>query len=334
MGKNIVLVVFLISLFSCSDSAKRIFKKDNSTPYEPTLINYAFLLTDEENYISFPNWFNDSIVSSHQILKIVRKSYMRLNEIENESKSNKPFVPSEINEYHFSPTGNIVQLLIRNFYDEKEIGSHIFSYNGKKDKNGYYETSLLHYFNSELTSDQDEDLYSENLESNQYKTYDKIKQTSSFYKYQERELGDFLYYIIYPKHWGALSVDSLVSPNPKDEIVLGKQHCFTKKYQVTNTINEYNVRIYNYDKQHTEKIINWVKKDYPFEQKRDFLYYKNGLCYSYIDSIFSDTEFVTRTISTIKYNKKKEPIRITHLKENEHGDTLFISKDVFQYVRR
>lgn len=333
MVKKITFILLLITLFACSNNDNRLLS-GYSKHYQPSLINYAFLFTDEENYISFPNWFNDSMISSHRISKIIRKSYMRMNEIESEIKSNKPFVPREIKEYRFLPSGSISQLLIRNFYDEKEIGSHVFSFKGQKDNNGYFETSLLHYFNSELTSDQDDELFSENLETNQYKIYDKIRQTSSYYAYQERELGDYLYYIIHPKHWGALSVDSLVSPNPKDEIILGKQKLFTKKYQVMNTIKEYNVRIYNYDNKHSKKIINWVKKDYPFEQKRDFLYYENGLCYSYIDSIFSDEEFVTRTISSIKYNKKKEPVNITHLKENENGDTLFISKDVFQYFRR
>lgn len=334
MKKKITLITLLIYLSSCSGGTNRLFDKGKGKHYEPTLINYSSLLTEEENYISFPNWYNDSIISSHDIFKIIRKSYTRMNELENETNVNKSFVPREIKEYKFLPNGSISELIIRNFYDEKEIGSHVFTYHGQKDRNGYYESSLLHYFNSELKTNQDDELFSDDNQPNIYKIYDKIKQTPAFYQYQEKELGDFLYYILKPKYWGALSVDSLVSPNPKDEVVLGRQYHFKKKYQVTNIINEYNVRIFNYDKVAPKKITNWIKKDYPFEHKRDFIYYGNGLCYSYIDSIFSNEEFVTRTISTIKYNKKKEPVRITHLKENEDGDTLFISKDVFQYIRR
>ena len=65
-----------------------------------------------------------------------------------------------------------------------------------------------------------------------------------------------------------------------------------------------------------------------------FIYTKKGICNSYIDSVFSNDQFVTKTKSRIYYNQENEPIKITRLKSNKNGDTLFISKDVFEYLKR
>jgi len=333
MKKNLI-ILFLVSLFlGCSDEVKQ-FKAKEKFAFTPSIVNLSNLLTDEENYISFPNWFNDSIISAHQIEKIVRKSFLRLEELENENLKTKIFVPREIKEFSFTETGVISKLIIRNFYDEKEIGSHFYSFGKNKDQNGYCKTNLQHLLYAGIEEEEEDEFFVENLTSNQYKVYDKVEENSLIISYQNVETGDYLYYVIAKKYWGALSVDSLVSPTPKDEVVLGNQRHHFKKYQVTNKINESNVRLYQYDKIYPDKLLNWELQNYPFKQKRDFIYSNNGICFAYIDSIFSNEEFVTKTRSKIYYNKRKEPVRITHLKQNEIGDTLFISKDVFEYIKK
>lgn len=332
MRQTIFIFLTIFCFVSCSSEGKRIFKRKQQSVYTPSIVNLASLLSEEENYISFPNWFNDSIIVSHNINRIVRKSYLKMDDLENEVQIN--FIPREIKEYSFTEKGMISKLVIRNFYDEKEIGSHIYSFGNNKDENEYCDTKLQHFFYAGIENEEEDESFGESTASNPYKIFDKSEEIKGLKKYQNVETGDYLYYIISQKYWGALSVDSLISPTPKDEVVLGSQIHIYKKYQVSNKINEFNVRTYQYDQKIKAKLLNWEANNYPFKQKRDFLYSKNGVCYAYIDSIFSNDEFVTRTSSKIYFNKLKEPVRITHLKSNENGDTLFISKDVFEYFRK
>ena len=89
--------------------------------------------------------------------------------------------------------------------------------------------------------------------------------------------------------------------------------------------------MFTYQKKHRKVINNFIKKEYPFDYKRDFIYSKKGICRGYIDSTFSDDVFVTRNVSEIQYNKKKEPIRIIHRKENAENETEFFSLELFEY---
>ena len=331
MKQAILIFLTVFTFLSCSSEGKKIFKRKHHSSYTPSIVNLSTLLTEEENYISFPNWFNDSIVVNHNINRIVRKSYLKMDDLENEVT--KGFIPREIKEYSFTDKGLVSKLEIQNFYDGQEIGSHVFLFGNKKDENEYCDTKLHHLFYVGIENDDEDEYFEESSITTPYKVFEKVEAIKWFSKYQNTETGDYLYFINSPKFWGALSVDSLISPTPKDEIILGVQGRVYKKYQVTNKINEFNVRTYQYDQKIKTKLLNWQANNYPFKQKRDFLYAKNGVCYAYIDSIFSNDEFVTRTSSKIYYNKQKQPVRISHLKSNENGDTLFISKDVFEYFR-
>lgn len=335
--RNLILFFTLIFFtLNCStEGRKRLFKRKEKSIYTPSLMHLPSLSTNEEDYISFPNWFNDSIIETHKIERITRKSYLEKEGVELINNHQKSFILRELKDYHFTEKGGISKLIIRNYYDEKEIGSHIYSYEKEKfPKQEYFKTKLEHVYYPGLENKEEDEFFEENLLKNPYKIFEKIEANKLIKQYQNIETGDFLYYILSPDHWGALSIDSLVSPNPRDEIVLGSPNHFYKKYQVTNKVKEFNVRSYTYDPTHPKKLLYWETNHYPFKQKRNFIYTKKGICNSYIDSVFSNDQFVTKTKSRIYYNQENEPIKITRLKSNKNGDTLFISKDVFEYLKR
>jgi len=335
--KNLILLfTFIFFLLNCStEGRKRLFKRKEKSIYTPSFIHLPSLLTNEEDYISFPNWFNDSIIENHKIERITRKSFLEKEDVELTENQHKSFTLRGLKEYYFTEKGNISKLIIRNYYDEKEIGSHIYSYEKEKfPKQEFFKTKLEHVFYPGIENKEEDEFFDENLLKNPYKIVEKIDANNLIKQYQNIETGDYLYYVLSPEYWGALSIDSLISPNPKDEIVLGSPNHFYKKYQVTNKVNEFNVRTYTYDDIHPKKVLYWEVNHYPFKQKRNFIYNNQGICYAYIDSVFSNDQFVTKTKSNIHYNPKSEPISITHLKSNKNGDTLFTSKDVFEYLRK
>lgn len=334
MTRNSWFFVILISISTaCSGDGNYLFFKKKKI-FQPSLINLNTLLSEDENEVSFPTWFNDSLIKAHKIRKITRKSFVRNGEGKNEIKGVSSTVPREIREYYFDEKGNLIQLNVHNYYDDREIGSVLFSYSGIKDHYGFSKVKR-NTFVSKTTvpfSDNGESLDPEVRELD-FKMHEKRKDYNKCLVYQDIETGDYLFFIPRKKYWGPMSVDSILRPNPKDLVVWGTPKHPIKKYQVSNKVNEKNVRSYEYQKSNYKISQTHVRKDYPFVYKRDFIYSKKGYCNEFIDSTFSEEIYVTRVISEIQYNKKNEPIRIIHRKENPSNETEFFSLETFEYEK-
>lgn len=331
MQKNIFYLLLFSSIISCSGNDSSWSKEKKN--YPASLLNLTTLLTEDENDVSFPIWFNDSIIRAHGIKKITRKSFPKNVNDEGKATTISSTVPREIREFLFDSKGNLTELNVHNYYDDREIGSVLLSYSGVR---GFFGFTLVarNTFVSKTTKPfEDEESIDPEKREFDFKIHVKRKNYNNCLVYQDMETGDYLFCIPRKKFWGVMSVDSLLAPNPKDQIILGTPKFPYKKYQVSNKVNERNVRLYTYQKNHRKVIKSWVKKDYPFDHKRDFIYNKKGICTGYIDSTFSDSVFVTRNISEIHYNKKKEPIRIIHKKENLANETEFFSLETFEYSK-
>ena len=335
MRKNLhTFCIVLLLLTSCNSGDSVVLTTEKQT-YPASLLNLSTLLIEDENDVSFPMWFNDSMIKAHRIKKITRKSFPRNNFDDEESSSVSTTVPREIREYYFDEKGFLIQLNVHNYYDDREIGSVLFSYSGERDGYGFSKVKR-NTFVSKTTkpfAENDEPLDPEKRELD-FRMHEKRKMYKRCLVYQDMETGDYLFYILNRKFWGALSIDSMLAPTPKDNLVWGKPHRPTKKYQVSNKVNESNVRMISYYKSHSKIIKSWVKKEYPFEQKREFTYNKKGICVGYIDSTFSEEMYVTRVVSEIQYNKKKEPIRIIHRNENPIEERQFFTLESFEYEKR
>ena len=330
MIKKILFLVLLSTFFvSCGYDGKALIQENKN--YATSFLNLKTLLTEDENDVSFPIWFNDSIIRAHHIKKITRKSFPRTTDDEGKSSQISSTVPREIREYYFNSKGNLTQLNVHNYYDDREIGSVLFSYSGIKDFFGFAHVEKNTFISKTAKPFENEESLDPEERELDFRIHIKRKNYNKCLVYQDMETGDYLFYIPRKKFWGVMSVDSMLAPNPKDNIVLGTPKWPHKKYQVSNKVNEINVKLFSYQKKHKKVLKNWIKKDYPFDHKRDFLYSKSGVCIGYIDSTFSDDVFVNRNISEIQYNKKNEPKRIIHRKENSSNEAEFFSLELFEY---
>lgn len=335
MRKSIYLLVLIGTVLFACNSDENTSNSDENKNYSPSLINLSKLLTDEENDISFPTWFNDSIIKAHRIKKITRKSFNGNSFDEGENAHMSSTVPREIREYYFDENGFLIQLNVHNYYDDREIGSVLFAYTDLRDRYGYAQVKKNTFVSKTDRPfvDDDEPIDPEERELD-FKMHVKRNNYNKCLVYQDMETGDYLFYITKQKFWGPLTIDTLLAPNPKDHLVLGNPVRPTKKYKVANKINESEIKLFSYSETHPEKLTYWIKKEYPFDQKRNFTYSKIGLCNGYIDSTFSEDLYVTRSKTEIQYNKKKEPIRILHRKENSENETKLMTLEIFEYEKR
>jgi hypothetical protein len=140
------------------------------------------------------------------------------------------------------------------------------------------------------------------------------------------------------KFWGPLSVDSILSPTPKDVIVLGSPYFPSKIYRVQNKVNEMDVQSFVYwknsktkQKTRNKNIQTLIRQEYPFEFKRTILTDKQGKCGEYIDSTFSEGKFLTRTLSEIHFNTKNLPVKIIHKKQVKSVSSNRLSIEILTY---
>jgi hypothetical protein len=324
----------LLLTYSCNEIST-VPSSEIKKEYRKSLINLISLHSEDENEVCFPTWFNDSIIKAHGITKITRKLFARNHDNQDQSLNVSSTVPREIREYFFDESGNITQLNVHYYYDEREIGSVLFSYSEKKDHHGYSKVQRNVFISKTANpfSKNDESIDPEVRELD-FKMHEKKVDYKKCLVYQDIETGDYLFYMPQKKYWGALSVDSILRPNPKDIIICGTPNHPYKKYQVSNKIYEKNVRLYSYFEKDKNLLKYWLKKEYPFEFKRDFVYSLKGICNQYIDSTFSENTFVTRIVSELQYNADEEPIRVIRRKENSSHETVFFSLSTFNYEKK
>ncbi|MCE2742138.1 MAG: hypothetical protein LW701_00960 [Fluviicola sp.] len=322
--------LLFIVVFSCSNKKKE--KKELLGQSKSSIFNLNTLLTEDENDVSFPIWFTDSIIKAHKIKKITRKSFKLDREVQNPLKSIHGAVPREMREYYFNQFGAIIQLNVHYYYDDREIGSILFSYTGEKDAYGYSQVKRKTIVTKTAKRiSETHEFFDPEVRELDFKMHVKRKGAKKYLAYQDMETGDFSYFLLNSNYWGTLSVDSILKPDPKDIIGWGTPLFPSKKYQVSNKVKEQNVKMFIYDKQSGKFPDYWLKKVYPFDYKRSFIYNRKGICNGYIDSTFADEVFVTRMISNFHLNKKGEPIRIVHQKENASNDKEYFSIETYTY---
>lgn len=316
-------ILILLTLLSCSDNPRVTFNSiTKNQKHQTSLFNLSNMFSENENMLSFPIWFNDSIVKKNQISSIHRKIFY-FGALNNNICCDS--ILKEEKKYSFNKDGILAGLIINNYYDLQKISSYIIKYENKRDQFGYQSASLTSHLFKMNTDKFNDDQYA-------YKLCNPIVSSNTFYAYKIQNENKHIYIIDNPLLHGALKVDSLVKPNPQDAIILGNTFYPLKKYKVKNLLKEIESHTYGYSKVNPKQIVTITRKKYPFLSKRDFIYSNNGFVDQYIDSIFSDQLFVSRTVSSIKYNESILPVKVTHQKENQMGDTLVNSLETFEYT--
>lgn len=319
-----VYLLALVALFfsACSRTDKRI-QKNSSEKGTPFLFNMNIMFTDEEKFVSFPLWFNDSLVSKYRIKKMTRSLYFIELEDSLDINNLKSDIPREKREYWFYDNGQLKELNFSFFYDDEQIGNFSFIYKSLKDNYGFADIiELKDSMHVESTEDENVDF--------PYIIHQRVKQTEKFLAYQEVESGNYLYYMLNKKYWGPLSVDTILKPTRNDIIVLGKPMAPVKQYNVINKVNEKNVQEFNYNLI-SKRIETIIKRESPFENKRTVMYDQKGFCNGYIDSTFSGKLFLTRIVTEIKLDKLNRPIKVIHRKENQQDKTARLAIELITY---
>lgn len=257
---------------------------------KPFLFQMERFISDEERNISFPLWFNDSLIRHYRIETLVRKSMGKNSDGELELKAEK--------KYFFNQHGNLIAVHSKKYYENEIVENVTFRYLDIIDDVGFAHVEIIDSLHLE------DGLYG-------YVRYEKETYNDQILVYVNSTTGDYLFHVIDESAWGTVSVDSLLAPTPEDVIVYGTPKRPEKKFQVYNIVTEKNVVTYTYLRRQ-DAIGTVTKENYPFYYKRDLNYSAKGNCIGFVDSTFSGNKYLNRSVSRFTFSNQGLPLSLTH----------------------
>jgi hypothetical protein len=306
---------------SCGTGEKNLNSGNRVESPKAFLFRMQHFFTESENLMSFPLWFEDSIIASNGISHFSREIFhISLNS--GGETEEKELDLREKRDYFFNKAGTLDSMVIQYFFDDLKIGIVSFYYDEKLDKNGF--CKMVRRL---IRIPGDGGLTSAELP---FHLFNQRWSSNKFLSFKDQGSGIKYHYMLNKKYYGPLSVDSIINPGPDDVVFLGSPLRPEKKYSVVNKVHERNVHLYDYFED-SENLKSYTRSEFPFDVKRNILYGKNGFCTGYVDSTFSDRNFLTRTTNNFTLNKNKLPIRLDRLKENQESKSSLVSVEKYEY---
>ncbi|MDG1331639.1 MAG: hypothetical protein P8P74_04870 [Crocinitomicaceae bacterium] len=305
------LLLVPILLLACSEEKRRLFRQGKKISNDFVLEMQHFFSESEDN-MSFPVWFDDSLIKQNNVKSIHRKVFNLNGKVDDFAslKAEK--------RYSFDEKGRITSVQISEYYEGQMISDVTFSYSGVKDIYGFQKVKM------EKTNVSD-------IELTGYQLYETEQTASNFMAYVNVENGDYLFFLPNKKHWGALSVDSILSPTSEDLVVYGTPRTPSKRYHVVNRVNEFNVRTVEYANKTTNPTEIQFERE-PFDYKRTIEYNKKGACTGFIDSTFSMDNYIMRRQSKFTFENNQLPIRVTHMSAPSNENEKNVQIETFDYT--
>jgi hypothetical protein len=319
-----IAILSVLFLFSCSGRKKETdFGVGKHRPN--SLIRNQLLFSSFDQEFSFPIWFDDSIVAAKKIEQIIRNIYPESSELK--PQDSVRVVPAESFHYYFKKNGQIEKVIHKTYFDYKLIGQSTYRYSWINIENGFSKTKKETEYSFDGTSKKpsksnvDQYVLTQVLDEN----------SDSYLKFEKFSTNENLFILPNKKRWGSFRLHKQLKPTSKDILLVGSAYKPLEKYKLKNTIHKFDVQEFIYEKDLIRRIIEENK---PFLKTRDFQYDRRGYVISYIDSLFSDKEFLSRTVSKFTNNMLFCPQNIEHRKENLLNEVVFKFYETFEYEYR
>ncbi len=281
MKSIFVLPLVLIFFSSCKEQEEKKVQKSKNESFIPFVFNLQNMWTDFEKRVSFPNWFNDSIITSRKIDIIHRNIYEKPAVIKGENLPDSIYLKEKIS-YYFYPNGHIKCVSITSYVEGEKIGAVTFNYENIKDKFGYNFASLSDSFS-----------LNPRLLQNHYQIDSLLQIHPDYLNFMENLSGNHLYVVLNNKKLDALKIDKIIKPTLSDWIMQGNPRKPSSFYRIKNRVNKLQVRSFSYS-EHNNQFSSGVTEHFPFETRRALLT-KNNICHGFIDSIFSNNKYLFQT---------------------------------------
>jgi hypothetical protein len=294
--------------------------------YKKQFVNPLHFRDEFEKELSFPIWFSSALIRKHKIKKIIRRIYPQDLENNYDLKQLKTVFPIQKREYYFDSNGFLDRIVLISFYDDRIISREEYQYFGNMSSDGYRTCKLIQKSNNL----EGEDLFSlESVNTNQQSFIQTRIESSYKFNAYSFENSSKLFTVKKSKYWGPLSIDSIVKPASQDWIIHGKYKKPHKRYSVQNKVIESNVHTYLYSK--NGLLISRNYTEYPFDRKRTFLYSTDSNWKGFVDSTFSEEQFISSKYFEWQRNAQNLPTSLIQRKVAEVVED-YIYVETYEYI--
>lgn len=326
--KNFFIYLFSVFLFlGCTENKGTAPQKEVTAPTKVDgAINWAFFNTDGLENISFPIWFNDTVILNSGIEKI----HFSVNEFEpTEDSIFQDTIPSSIYEVSYSKNG-VNLFYVKKFAEEIKIEEQWFRYRKSIDSLGY---SLASVTNDVIYEENDFlPIFSTLQNAQQYKRLKFQEIDSSIIQYintlnAEKEKHIF---ITDSTHWNVHYIDQNFENPEKNTFYYGLPNKYHESFKVKNLVEKEQLASYKY----FDNGCLYQQSTFSngFEKRRTYLYDKAGRIESYVDSLIVEpNDFIESVISKINYVDGL-PVRIASYKAQDSLHTVPLKEIIFDYT--
>lgn len=302
----LVITTFLL-LLSCAENKSKQKATERYIENNPTLLNFNVFDSELEDEISFPVWFNDSLIVSNNIKKITRSyHYLEEGTDDEEIKYRKT--------YEYDKKGFLMMLSIEEFYEGTLINSISFVYKSTPDEYGYTEVAVK----------------KGSIDPNDHYQIFKKHYEENYLKYTSKDESEVKYYIFEERFWRTIAADSLLHPNEDDEMNFGRPGLINKRFKLKNKVEESEVTRIQYANNGISPS-HMTRENYPFYTKRLFNYGESDKCTGYVDSLFTGDHFLNAIRTSVLYQNGVLPATIYHRHLNISGDLIYTETEKFNY---
>jgi hypothetical protein len=315
----LILIGALFLLVGCDTRKNGVANNAAKESTSPFLFRMQLFFDESESIMSFPIWFDDSLIRQNKIFHLTREIY-HISVNNADEGVDEDLDLREKRDYYFDQNGLVDSVRINYFFDDRSIGCVRYIYRSKPDQYGYSAK-----IDRIINIPGDQGMVQAQIP---FQTFSAVFSSKKYLSYRDRESGKFYHYILNERNYGPLSVDSIVHPSPNDVIVLGTPEKSIKKYSVANTVHESNVHLYSYENNQVKTI---ERTEYPFVVKRTMTYDMKGICTGFIDSTFSDQNYLTSSKSKFKLNTKCLPLELLRVKDNQESKINRVSLEKYSY---
>ena len=296
--KNFISYTFLFFIFfGCNeDQTSNVKEKAEIPPQNDQLVNWTFFNPEGLQNISFPIWFNDSIIKEKNIKRI----HVSINELEPQDDSTfHDTIPSKFYDIGFS-NERLNIIYVKEFSQEIAIEEQWFKYRHNKDSLGY---SLPDITNNVIYDENDFLPIFSTLQNAQHYIRLKLLEVDSSTVQYENTLSNNKEKHVFIKdssNWNVHFIDQKFEHPEKIVFYFGLPKKHVESFRIKNLVEKNQISSNKYFENGC--IYQHSTFNNGFENRKTFLYDKTGRVNGFVDSLIVEpNDFIERIVSKINY---------------------------------
>lgn len=301
--------LFLVPFFllSCKQEQP---KETKLTQFHQQWIKPPLWIPELHEFYNFPYWFDDSLIAANGIHEIQQKEYF-VKYANIQEVVLKEQAPSGILTYYFNDAGKVISV-------KKEEFNNLILYKKKiREYDEQLMDSVFYFSTYQSRSDMPADLIPEGYSAPIDQQFALEHQTSNYTSFYNVTSDKHLFFITNKQLTSPIAVDTMLSPNPKDIIVIPNFRFPDKIYSVENKVLESNVLEFTYDA--FQNLIRYSYRQKSSRVASSVLYNDAGFITGFKNAVFNGNDLVKTQFMTIDISKIGQPLM---LYENTHKPML------------